>query len=448
MSEQVPPADGAGPDESAAHEAAGAEADPSAWTPDELQDVGDLQGYYPSDPAPQVPANGGPAAAPNPTTPPVPDAPAGWGQPGAQAPLEWGTPALLPPPPTGASGVPAGWVPTPGSGQYYGAADQPGVIPLRPLRLGEVIEGTFRTFRRYPATVFTLGVSLALLQSVIYISLFWLIDRSNFISHWNKLDPADLASWPRTWSGYSDISPSWFLGWLIFAAVLMLLTYVIGSLAYSHVGGEAILGAHLSAGDAWRLTRRQLGRGIALWLLVLLIGLGVFGAGFALIVLLVSILPVIGVLIAIVVYMVMLAFLLFVGVRLYLAPVVLALEDLGPRASIVRSFTLARGSSWRILGYLLMSALIAVALSVVVSLPFNLIGSLAGTSNVSTTSGSLTLTDISTVSIFTQLLGNLVAAAVTLPFTYLFVTMLYTDIRMRKENLASVLSTTARQRGH
>jgi hypothetical protein len=337
-------------------------------------------------------------------------------------------------------------VPAPGGGQHYGAADQPGVIPLRPLRLGEVIEGTFRTFRRYPATVFTLGVSLALLQSVIYISLFLLINRSHFIDHWNTLDPADLSSWPRTWSGYSDISPSWFIGWLIFATVLMLLTYVIGSLAYSHVGGEAILGTHLSAGDAWRLTRRQLGRGITLWLLVLLISLGIFVAGFAIIVLLVAIMPVVGILIALVVYGVMLATLLFVGVRLYLAPVVLALEDLGPRASITRSFRLARGSSWRILGYLLVSALIAVALSVVVSLPFNLIGGLAGTSSVPTTSGNLTLTDISTVSIFTQLLGNLVAAAVTLPFTYLFVTMLYTDIRMRNENLASVLSATARRR--
>jgi hypothetical protein len=338
-------------------------------------------------------------------------------------------------------------VPGPGSGQHYGAADQPGVIPLRPLRLGEVIEGTFRTFRRYPATVFTLGVSLALLQSVMYISLFWLINRSNFIAHWNTLDPADLGSWPRTWSGYSDISLSWFVGWFIFAAVLMLLTYVIGSLAYSHVGGEAILGSHLSAGDAWRLTRRQLGRGIALWLLVLLISVGIVAAGLAVIVLIVSILPVVGILIALVIYLMMLAALLFVGVRLYLAPVVLALEDLGPRASIVRSFSLARGSSWRILGYLLVSALIAVALSVVVSLPFNLIGGLAGTSNVSTATGSLTLTDISTASIFAQLLGNLVAAAVTLPFTYLFVTMLYTDIRMRKENLATVLSATARQRG-
>jgi hypothetical protein len=446
MSEQVPPADGAEPDDPAANQAADHEADPSAWTPDELQDVGDLQGYYPTDPAPSTSPEQPDQVPVNPPAPPQPAGAPGWGQPAAQAPIEWGVPPMPPPPPVGAPGVPAGWLPDPGSGQYYGAADQPGVIPLRPLRLGEVIEGTFRTFRRYPATVFTLGVSLALLQSVMYISLFWLINRSNFIEHWNTLDPADPASWPRTWSAYSDISPSWFVGWLIFATVLMLLTYVIGSLAYSHVGGEAILGSHLSAGDAWRLTRRQLGRGIALWLLVLLISVGIFTVGLGSIIIIVSILPVVGILIALVIYLVMLAALLFVGVRLYLAPVVLALEDVGPRSAISRSFALAKGSSWRILGYLLVSALIAFALSVVVSLPFNLIGGLAGASNASTTSGSLTFTDISTVSIFTQLLGNLVAAAVTLPFTYLFVTMLYTDIRMRNENLVSVLSATARQR--
>jgi hypothetical protein len=329
---------------------------------------------------------------------------------------------------------------------HYGTADHPGVIPLRPLRLGEVIEGTFRTFRRYPGTVFTLGIILALLQSVIYISLFWLINRSKFIDHWNTLDPADLTTWPRHWSGYFDISPAWFIGWLVFAIVLTLLTYVVGSLAYSHVGGEAVLGTRISAADAWRLTRRQLGRGLALWLLVMLISVAIVVAGFAAIILIVAILPTVGILIAVVIYFVMLAALLFVGVRLYLSPVVLALEDLGPRAAIRRSFALARGSSWRILGYLLISALIAFALSIVVSLPFNLIGGLAGASSVPATSGSLTLTDISTVSLFTQLLGNLVATAVTLPFTYLFVTMLYTDIRMRNENLASVLSATAKQR--
>jgi hypothetical protein len=319
-------------------------------------------------------------------------------------------------------------------------------VPLRPLRLGEIIEGTFRTFRRYPAAVFSLGVSLAFLQSLSYISLFWILDRSHFLDHWNALNPATPNEWPTTWSGYSDLSPVWFLWWFVFATFITWLTYTIGSLAFAHIGGEAVLGAPVSAGDAWRLTRRQFGRSSGVWLVILVALMGLWVVGYAFMLFVIAVMHAIGVLVAFVTLFVLIAVELFVWVRLCLAPIALALEDRGPKTAITRGVTLSRGSGWRVLGYSIVAFLIAGALSVVVALPFNLIGSIASATSVTTTANSISIASLSPFGLFMQLLGNLVATAVWLPFLFIFATMFYTDLRMRNENLGSVLNAAASQR--
>src|SRR5690349_9100119 len=94
-------------------------------------------------PTPPTPAAPPPGRA-TPATPPAPSwggpTPA-WGHPAAPqpwgwpAPAEWGAPA----------GPPTGWSPPPGRG--------PGIVPLRPLTIGEIYDGAIRAIRSNPRTM-------------------------------------------------------------------------------------------------------------------------------------------------------------------------------------------------------------------------------------------------------------------------------------------------------
>src|SRR5690349_3394741 len=84
----------------------------------------------------------------------VPGNQPGWGnQP------QWGGPPAWAVPQAGSQGVPGqpapGWPPGAPYGQpLYVAPPKPGVIPLRPLQFGEILDGSFQTIRRNAAAMF------------------------------------------------------------------------------------------------------------------------------------------------------------------------------------------------------------------------------------------------------------------------------------------------------
>ena len=126
-----------------------------------------------------------------PPAPPLPVAPS-WGSPSAappaaMAPPAFGSPSNVPTAP-GAMPPPPQYAMTPGVGLPgvggWGAVPQapkPGVVPLRPLGVGEILDGAISYIRRDPKTV--LGVSaliaaaIALLQLLMFASFGSLFDR-------------------------------------------------------------------------------------------------------------------------------------------------------------------------------------------------------------------------------------------------------------------------------
>src|SRR3954451_2889907 len=91
-----------------------------------------------------------------------------WAAPGAPTPPpSWSVaqpPPVYPPPtpPPGWTAPPAGaWAP------YVPAAPRPGIIPLRPLSVGEILDGAFTAIRRYPRTVLGLSAGVAAVQQLI-----------------------------------------------------------------------------------------------------------------------------------------------------------------------------------------------------------------------------------------------------------------------------------------
>ncbi len=107
-------------------------------------------------PAPGRRPSPGYGAPPSYGTPPGYGAPPSYGEPaGYGAPGGYGTPPPAGPPPMG-SGTP--WRP------------RPGIVPLRPLTLGEMYDGAFQAIRANPRTM--LGVSAVVMVVVALIGLF------------------------------------------------------------------------------------------------------------------------------------------------------------------------------------------------------------------------------------------------------------------------------------
>src|SRR5262245_47192942 len=54
--------------------------------------------------------------------------------------------------------------PPPGAASGYG---KPGVIPLRPLSVGEILDGAVTTMRRHPALVFGIAALVAVISAAL-----------------------------------------------------------------------------------------------------------------------------------------------------------------------------------------------------------------------------------------------------------------------------------------
>jgi hypothetical protein len=123
-------------------------------------------------------------------------------------------------------------------------------------------------------------------------------------------------------------------------------------------------------------------------------------------------------------------------VKLAVASPALVMEGIGVIGSLKRSWALVRRSWWRVLGILVLAAIITSLLTTVVTIPITLVATL-----VSGFSESLIPT------VLASGVATLVAGIITLPFSAAVTGLLYIDLRMRREaldiELVSVGVTTA-----
>lgn len=78
------------------------------------------------------------------------------------------------------------------------------------------------------------------------------------------------------------------------------------------------------------------------------------------------------------------ALILLVGVRLALLSAVIADQDLGPLASMRLSWSMTAGNIWRLLGFLILSAIVAQLLSLAFGSLFGILGGLIGGRSIAT----------------------------------------------------------------
>ena len=327
----------------------------------------------------------------------------------------------------GQYGAPTSW----GSGgAQYMAAAQPGIVPLRPLNLGEMLDGAFKAIRANPKVMF--GLSLIVMSVVALIEgvlMYFVLDSTTQLVSGEMTEEAMAAF------GASTLSSALLVSLASGFATIILTGLLILSVSQSVLGRVVTLAAlwQQARGQIWRLVGQTIVVGflttaailLALVGTLMLVGLAVAGAGDS-----VGAWVIFPILVMLVLGLVAGAWL---GVRLSLAPPTLMLERARIWPSIRRSWSLTQGHFWRIFGILAVSLVIVLAASAALQVPVSVFAAFAFQGGDTIALGPLLLTNVVSVLI----------SAVTVPFYAAVLALVYVDVRMRKEGLDVELARAA-----
>ncbi|MFD6424312.1 hypothetical protein [Streptomyces sp. NPDC060198] len=137
---------------------------------------------------------------------------------------------------------------------------------------------------------------------------------------------------------------------------------------------------------------------------------------------------------------------IWLWVKFSLAPTAVVLEGQGPIGAMRRSSALVRGSWWRIFGISLLGYVMAGVASYLIQMPFSIAGTFSSAVTTQDLGDDPNLTSIlvavgsaSAIMVAGQLIGQVVVGT----FPPLLLGMLYVDRRIRTENLAQDLANAA-----
>ncbi len=342
----------------------------------------------------------------------------------------------------GGQGQPGQAQPGPGQPRYgpwpsQPQAPKPGVIPLRPLGVGELLDGAFTSMRRNPRA--TLGIAALLLTASAVITtavsllLVHYVGTVTLPSPGQKLTDAQAT---RLLTRILEVlaptvAVSAVLAFIVDTVLTGLLTVVIGRL---------VLGHKITAGEAWRIARPRIPALVGATLLIPLILLGVW-AVYAVVLVILAVAHAPGALIGLLAGVGAIAAIvltIWFSIMFRMAGPAVVLEREGPAQALARSWRLVRGSFWRVLGITLLAGLIVLVTAGVLQIPFGLLAAMAGGGNA-----LLPSTGGNVASILISAVGGVVAGAVARPISAGVAVLLYVDLRMRREGLDLVLQTAA-----
>lgn len=326
-----------------------------------------------------------------------------------QPPQQWGSP-------------PPGWAPPP----------KPGLIPLRPLTLGDILGAAFRVFRRNPRT--TLGTSL-LFNVASFLVTAAVTAGAAFVAYRRIVGalPQDRdAVVPGTLAGV--------LGALILPLFLTIAVQAILQGVFVLETSHQVVGERMRLGGLLRQARGRIWALVG-WVLLLLaatvVGLGLLGGVVALLVVLGGRAGIVGgVLLGIVGLLGVFVVAVWIGVKTSLVPSILLLERLTVRRAIARSWRLTRLSFWRVFGIIALVSVIVSTASSVASAPVSFAAQIGGglvqpNGSVGDTSAVVTFVVVSLVG---QLV-NVVISSIGAVIQSASVALVYIDLRIRREAL-------------
>ncbi|GAA2286439.1 hypothetical protein GCM10010149_35710 [Nonomuraea roseoviolacea subsp. roseoviolacea] len=381
-------------------------------------------GWAAEQPPPYGPSQASPWTAPG----SAPGAPPGAGP---EAPFQQGPHAPYPPHPQQPPGAP-GYAP--GYGYGIPQAPRPGIIPLRPLRLGDILDGAIKLVRSNPKAVLGLSAVAALLASLpVAVGQAFVLGSMRSTLRDPYADPY-AASDP---TGVYGTFAAQYGGALVSMAVSFVVVTVLTGVL-TRILGRAVFGGSITAGEAWRLTRGRLPAlfgMVGLLVAVLLVPLVAFAAILVALYATGSVSG--GPLAAILLVMVLLylPYLVFFRTKFGLAAPAVVLEGMGPVAALRRSWQLVSGDFWRVFGIMLLTSLIVGVVASILQVPFTFVGTFLGLlgDGAGAAIGATVLITI----------GGTVGAMISYPIEAGVSGLLYADRRMRSEAFDLVLQSAA-----
>ncbi|MCX2947624.1 glycerophosphoryl diester phosphodiesterase membrane domain-containing protein [Lentzea sp. NEAU-D7] len=298
---------------------------------------------------------------------------------------------------------------------------KPGVIPLRPLALGEIIDGAITTMRRYPKLIIGAAAVVAAITQIVglLVQLPFLADLST------ALDPNTTPTRDQLLSTFAGA-----LGGTLIGVLLQLIGTVFLSGFITVVAGHAVLGRQVTFAQAWEEFKPRL---LPLLGATLLYGLLIMAA--PVVMGLLGVLADSGWVLAL---GLLVAFLVAVWlwVLFSLVTPALVLERCGVGTAFSRSRKLVTGAWWRTFGILLVAGLIGAVITWIISLPFEALG-------LATTGFDTNAAVLSAGYLILVTLGAIIASTIALPFSSAVSVLVYVDRRMRSEGMDIELQRAA-----
>jgi hypothetical protein len=291
---------------------------------------------------------------------------------------------------------------------YYGLmAPKPGCVPLRPLTVGEILGGAYQAIKRNARTVLSLSAAAGVVQALVAL----VVRRYANVHRDAIVDRSDPAHPVVHWDQFGKLLRSMMGLSLLGSVVAAVLTGMIVV-----VVTEDVVGRTASFELVWSKVRSRI------WRLILLS-------------LVVGFLTVLGLVLG-----------LALGIWLWgiwaVAVPALIIENGGIAGALRRSHKLVRGTFWRVWGI----RALGYAITFVVGAVFNaVVGAIASAATGDRPTGLLGISggSLSWGYLLITALGTAVLVTLTAPFQASLDSLLYVDLRMRKENLAVELQQAA-----
>ncbi|ONI77094.1 hypothetical protein ALI144C_33940 [Actinosynnema sp. ALI-1.44] len=288
--------------------------------------------------------------------------------------------------------------------QWGPQAAKPGVIPLRPLGLGEILDGAISAIRAYPKQMLGVSAIAATISNLLAIGLMIFIVNETTLLYSDlslTASEADRAA--------EDLQRLLIL--TIPSTIVTVLIAMIVNGVLTVVMGKAVLGQPITVGEAWNHIRPRFWALLGLSVLYTLI----VAAG-------------------------TIAFIV-PGVWLYvlfsLSSTALILEGAKVGTALGRSKRLINGAWWRTFGILLLALIMTSLIAQIVQIPFSL-----ASGDLYNVTGVGLAPDFEVAMLLTAIAG-IIAQTITMPFTAGVTTLIYVDRRMRREGMDIELARQA-----
>ncbi|MFK3729690.1 glycerophosphoryl diester phosphodiesterase membrane domain-containing protein [Streptomyces sp. NPDC088090] len=304
------------------------------------------------------------------------------------------------------------------------------MIPLRPLGVGEILDASVATLRRYWRTVLAVTVTVAVVTQVAlaFVQRYLATEPPALHADASPAEQLEAAS-AYLRASFTELAPTMLVSVAASVFTSALLTIVVS---------RAILGRPVTLPEAWREASPRLPQLLVLSLalplgagvlafVAMLPGLLLGGAGGAT-------LAFLGGAAAFVV-------IVWLLIRFSLASPALMLERQGIVAALKRSAKLVKGAWWRIFGITVLTQLLIMIFTMILAIPFTAIAFALDGVGVDELSGSGF--ELSWTYLIVMAVGGVISGALTYPIAAGVTVLLYVDQRIRREALDLELAKAA-----